>query len=196
VICRSNVAALNDTLAKRAGSYRLARLAVMYGAEILLDDLLVRLLCGFRAAGTTQRSRGMTVSFFCEEQDKRSHDYYRYPITLDLPYRRSALGDQAQICDHVATKHECIRSSYRPGCARTPREPASNRCSSHRCRDVREAEGHARAAKADADQAIDLLAKQRAELMRFRAKLAEDERRVNGKFTRARGLFELASAPA
>ena len=28
---------------KRAGSYRLARLAVKYGAEILLDDLLVRL---------------------------------------------------------------------------------------------------------------------------------------------------------
>jgi hypothetical protein len=27
----------------RAGSYRLARLAVKYGAEILLDDLLVRL---------------------------------------------------------------------------------------------------------------------------------------------------------
>jgi hypothetical protein len=28
---------------KSAGSYRLARLAVKYGAEILLDDLLVRL---------------------------------------------------------------------------------------------------------------------------------------------------------
>jgi hypothetical protein len=28
---------------KRAGSYRLARLAVKYGAEILLDDLLLRL---------------------------------------------------------------------------------------------------------------------------------------------------------
>jgi hypothetical protein len=28
---------------KRAGSYRLARLAVKYGAEILLDDLLIRL---------------------------------------------------------------------------------------------------------------------------------------------------------
>jgi hypothetical protein len=28
---------------KRAGSYRLVRLAVKYGAEILLDDLLVRL---------------------------------------------------------------------------------------------------------------------------------------------------------
>ena len=28
---------------KRAGSYRLARLAVKYGSEILLDDLLVRL---------------------------------------------------------------------------------------------------------------------------------------------------------
>jgi hypothetical protein len=28
---------------KRAGSYRLARLAVKYGAEILLDELLVRL---------------------------------------------------------------------------------------------------------------------------------------------------------
>jgi hypothetical protein len=28
---------------KRAGSYRLARLAVKFGAEILLDDLLVRL---------------------------------------------------------------------------------------------------------------------------------------------------------
>ena len=28
---------------KRAGSYRLARLAVKYGAEILLDDLLMRL---------------------------------------------------------------------------------------------------------------------------------------------------------
>jgi hypothetical protein len=28
---------------KRAGAYRLARLAVKYGAEILLDDLLVRL---------------------------------------------------------------------------------------------------------------------------------------------------------
>jgi hypothetical protein len=28
---------------KRAGGYRLARLAVKYGAEILLDDLLVRL---------------------------------------------------------------------------------------------------------------------------------------------------------
>jgi hypothetical protein len=28
---------------KRVGSYRLARLAVKYGAEILLDDLLIRL---------------------------------------------------------------------------------------------------------------------------------------------------------
>jgi hypothetical protein len=28
---------------KRAGAYRLARLAVTYGAEILLDDLLLRL---------------------------------------------------------------------------------------------------------------------------------------------------------
>jgi len=28
---------------KRAGSYRLARLAVKYGVEILLDDLLARL---------------------------------------------------------------------------------------------------------------------------------------------------------
>jgi hypothetical protein len=28
---------------KRAGAYRLARLAVKYGAEILLDDLIVRL---------------------------------------------------------------------------------------------------------------------------------------------------------
>jgi hypothetical protein len=28
---------------KRAGSYRLARLAVKYGAEILLDNLIVRL---------------------------------------------------------------------------------------------------------------------------------------------------------
>lgn len=28
---------------KRAGAYRLARLAVKYGAEILLDDLLLRL---------------------------------------------------------------------------------------------------------------------------------------------------------
>ena len=28
---------------KRAGAYRLARLAVKFGAEILLDDLLVRL---------------------------------------------------------------------------------------------------------------------------------------------------------
>ena len=31
---------------KRAGAYRLARLAVKYGAEILLDDLLVRLSAG------------------------------------------------------------------------------------------------------------------------------------------------------
>jgi hypothetical protein len=28
---------------KRAGAYRLARLAVKFGAEILLDDLLMRL---------------------------------------------------------------------------------------------------------------------------------------------------------
>jgi hypothetical protein len=30
-------------LCKRAGAYRLARLAVKFGAEILLDDLIVRL---------------------------------------------------------------------------------------------------------------------------------------------------------
>jgi hypothetical protein len=33
---------------KRAGSYRLARLAVKYGAEILLDDLIVRLSADWR----------------------------------------------------------------------------------------------------------------------------------------------------
>jgi hypothetical protein len=53
---------------KRAGSYRLARLAVKYGAEILLDDLLVRLAsdcpwrddprgtCGVRYATCCPRS--------------------------------------------------------------------------------------------------------------------------------------------
>jgi hypothetical protein len=30
-------------MCKRAGAYRLARLAVKYGAEILLDDLIIRL---------------------------------------------------------------------------------------------------------------------------------------------------------
>jgi hypothetical protein len=34
---------LRCELCKRAGSYRLARLAVKYGSEILLDDLIVRL---------------------------------------------------------------------------------------------------------------------------------------------------------
>jgi hypothetical protein len=34
---------LRCDVCKRAGSYRLARLAVKYGAEILLDDLIVRL---------------------------------------------------------------------------------------------------------------------------------------------------------
>ena len=34
---------LRCEVCKRAGAYRLARLAVKYGAEILLDDLIVRL---------------------------------------------------------------------------------------------------------------------------------------------------------
>jgi hypothetical protein len=34
---------LRCELCKRAGSYRLARLAAKYGSEILLDDLIVRL---------------------------------------------------------------------------------------------------------------------------------------------------------
>src|SRR5262249_49843797 len=34
---------LRCDVCKRAGAYRLARLAVKYGAEILLDDLLLRL---------------------------------------------------------------------------------------------------------------------------------------------------------
>jgi hypothetical protein len=34
---------LRCDVCKRAGAYRLARLAVKFGAEILLDDLLVRL---------------------------------------------------------------------------------------------------------------------------------------------------------
>ena len=34
---------LRCDVCKRAGSYRLARLAVKYGAEILLDDLIARL---------------------------------------------------------------------------------------------------------------------------------------------------------
>jgi hypothetical protein len=34
---------LRCDVCKRAGAYRLARLAVKYGAEILLDDLIVRL---------------------------------------------------------------------------------------------------------------------------------------------------------
>jgi hypothetical protein len=34
---------LRCELCKRAGAYRLARLAVKYGSEILLDDLIVRL---------------------------------------------------------------------------------------------------------------------------------------------------------
>jgi len=34
---------LRCDVCKRSGSYRLARLAVKYGAEILLDDLIVRL---------------------------------------------------------------------------------------------------------------------------------------------------------
>ena len=34
---------LNCELCKRSGTYRLVRLAVKYGSEILLDDLIVRL---------------------------------------------------------------------------------------------------------------------------------------------------------
>jgi hypothetical protein len=37
------VVRLRCELCKRAGAYRLARLAVKYGSEILLDDLIVRL---------------------------------------------------------------------------------------------------------------------------------------------------------
>jgi hypothetical protein len=52
----------------------------------------------------------------------------------------------------------------------------------------------ARAAKPEADAVIAKGAKQRAEIVELRAKLAEDERRVDEKLARARGLFELASA--
>jgi hypothetical protein len=41
---------------KRAGSYRLARLAVKYGAEILLEDLLVQ--CGYRQTVRGETSVG------------------------------------------------------------------------------------------------------------------------------------------
>ena len=37
------VVRLRCDICKRAGAYRLARLAVKFGSEILLDDLLVRL---------------------------------------------------------------------------------------------------------------------------------------------------------
>lgn len=38
---------LRCELCRRAGSYRLARLAVKYGSEILLDDLVVQLSSDF-----------------------------------------------------------------------------------------------------------------------------------------------------
>src|ERR1700730_17578235 len=49
---------------RRAGSYRLARLAVKYGAEILLDDLLVRLSadCPWRDDPRTRLGRTSVAS--------------------------------------------------------------------------------------------------------------------------------------
>jgi hypothetical protein len=46
---------LRCDVCKRAGAYRLARLAVKYGAEILLDDLIVRLSADCPVAGRAAR---------------------------------------------------------------------------------------------------------------------------------------------
>ena len=46
---------LRCELCKRAGSYRLARLATKFGSEILLDDLIVRLSADCPMAGRSAR---------------------------------------------------------------------------------------------------------------------------------------------
>jgi hypothetical protein len=55
----------------RAGAYRLARLAVKYGAEILLDDLIVRLSadCPWR-----DEPRGSCGAYFCDLPLRRPPD--------------------------------------------------------------------------------------------------------------------------
>jgi hypothetical protein len=49
---------------KRAGAYRLARLAVKFGSEILLDDLLLRLSTIVRGA-MTRAGRAACASPIC-----------------------------------------------------------------------------------------------------------------------------------
>jgi hypothetical protein len=65
---------------KRAGSYRLVRLAVKYGAEILLDDLLVRLSadCPWR-----DDPRGACGARFTDSPPRRPPDL---PAAL-MPFR-------------------------------------------------------------------------------------------------------------
>jgi hypothetical protein len=62
---------LRCDVCKRAGAYRLARLAVKYGAEILLDDLIDRLSadCPWR-----DEPRGGCGARFCDLPPRRPPD--------------------------------------------------------------------------------------------------------------------------
>jgi hypothetical protein len=66
---------------KSAGSYRLARLAVKYGAEILLDDLLVRLSadCPWR-----DDPRGTCGARFTDLPPRRPPDFPAAMVRLRL----------------------------------------------------------------------------------------------------------------
>jgi hypothetical protein len=57
-----------------------------------------------------------------------------------------------------------------------------------------QAEAAARTAKKEAEAALRQIGTDRAALEALRAKLAEDERRVDEKLARARALFEFTSA--
>src|SRR5262245_40117703 len=58
---------LRCDVCKRAGAYRLARLAVKYGAEILLDDLIVRLSSD---CATSRADRAARASPICRRRSR------------------------------------------------------------------------------------------------------------------------------
>jgi hypothetical protein len=68
---------------RRRGSYRLARLAARYGADLTLDELLIKLTADFHLASNRTGRPGCRAAYFPDfEIPQRPSDEPRQPLRV------------------------------------------------------------------------------------------------------------------